>query len=229
MSVLLFKTWQTTRERITSWRIWRSYLFGPRINKQLETKPLDFWLSWMERHHIWQHIYVRVSLHQKSFPNFTIGWTRSRWIRRRFVQIWLSIILMTCRHSIECIMWRDSQLDRTQRGQIELRWVYDCPRSFSLRLWIQPLSVVTKKGFRWDYPCCHLSCWLVVCIDSEEKESLQFRGFLSSVYCILVTYGLHGKNRFNNHKVVAELFGVNLVGDQVPMNWYCSRFNNADE
>ena len=51
-------------------------------------------------------------------PNFMTGWTLSRWIRRRSVQMWLSIIHMTCRHSIECIMWRDFQLDRTLLGHI---------------------------------------------------------------------------------------------------------------
>ena len=33
------------------------------------------------------------------------GWRVFRWIRRRFVQTWLSIILMICRHSIECTPW----------------------------------------------------------------------------------------------------------------------------
>ena len=36
----------------------------------------------------------------------------SGWNRRRFVQIWLSTILMTCRHSIKCTMWRDFLRDR---------------------------------------------------------------------------------------------------------------------
>ena len=39
----------------------------------------------------------------------------------------------------------------------------------------------------------------MVSIDPEEKESLQFCGFLCSVYCILVTHGLHRKNKINNH------------------------------
>ena len=37
-----------------------------------------------------------------------------RWIRWRFVQTWLSIILIFCKHSVECIMWRDFLLDHTQ-------------------------------------------------------------------------------------------------------------------
>ena len=73
---------------------------------KLMTKLLDFWLFWMERHHIWQHIHVRVPLHQKSFLMSMNGWTRFRWIRKRCVQIWLSIIHMICKHSIECIVKR---------------------------------------------------------------------------------------------------------------------------
>ena len=44
----------------------------------------------------------------QTFPSFVSGWILSRWIRRRFVQTWLSIILMICRHSIECTIFRDS-------------------------------------------------------------------------------------------------------------------------
>ena len=84
------------------------HLFGSWMNTKLETKPLDFWLFWMVLLHTWQHNHVRVPLRQKSFPNFMNGWALSRWTRRRFVQMRLSIILMTCRHSIECIMWSDS-------------------------------------------------------------------------------------------------------------------------
>ena len=141
MSVLPFdeaETWQIKRERIKSGIILLSYLLGPRMDKILETKHMDFWLSWMERHRIWQHIHVRVHLHRKSFPNFLNGWTPFRWTRRGFVQRWLFTILMTCRNSTECIMWRDYQLDRKHRGQIEQRWVYDCSWSFSVRSWKQP-------------------------------------------------------------------------------------------
>ena len=90
------ETWQITRERITSRRLWWSYLLGSWINPNW-TKPFEFWFSWMQRHHIWQHIRVRVPLHQKSCLNFMNEWTRFRWVRRRFVQIWLSIIHMTCK------------------------------------------------------------------------------------------------------------------------------------
>ena len=100
-----------------------------------------FLLFWMERHHIQQHIHVTVPLHRKSFPNFMNGWTLSRWTRRRFVQIWPSIILMICRLSIECTMKRDFQQDRTLLGQIELRWVYDCSRSFTRHSWIRPPKI----------------------------------------------------------------------------------------
>ena len=48
------------------------------------------------------------------------------------------------------------------------------------------------------------SCRLAVSIDPEEKESLQFGWFLSSVYSILVTYVLHRKKQSINNNVVAE-------------------------
>ena len=66
-----------------------------------ETKPLDFFLSRMERDHIWQHIHAKVRLHRKLFPNFPSGWTLCRWIRKQCVQTWLSTILTICRPSIE--------------------------------------------------------------------------------------------------------------------------------
>ena len=64
------------------------------------------------------------------------------------MQIWLAIILMTCKHSIACMMRRDFRQDRTLLGQIELRWVYDCSKEFSLHSWIQhPISpTVTTKN-----------------------------------------------------------------------------------
>ena len=46
---------------------------------------------------------------------------------------------------------------------------------------------VTEEGFHSDYPCFssyHLDL-LVTDNPREEKESLQFCGFLSGVYCIL--------------------------------------------
>ena len=107
---------------------------------------------------------ITFDCNQKSFPKFVNGWTLSRWIRRRFVQKRLSIVLMTCRHSIECIMWRDFQLDRTHLGQIELRWVYDCSRSFSLRMWIQPLKFWTRPLYRRS----HLLSW---CAKQQQWET----------------------------------------------------------
>ena len=135
MPILYFdeaETWQITREQTTSRRVWKSYLLRWWINQNWRR---HLWISacfWMERHHIWQHIRVRVPLHQKSFLNFMNGWTHFRRIRKRFVQIWLSIIHMICKHSIECIMWRDFQLDHTHHGQIEPKWEFDCSTSFSL-------------------------------------------------------------------------------------------------
>ena len=76
------------------------------------------------------------------------------------------------------------------------------------------MCVVTKKGFR--FVVIHLGDLLSVSIQ-KRKNLYNFCGFLSSFCCVLVTYGLHRKNRFNNHKVVVELFGVNLVADKVPL------------
>ena len=44
----------------------------------------------------------------------------------------------------------------------------------------------------------HLTDLLSVSIQ-KRKNLYSFCGFLSSVYCILVTYSLHRKNRFNNN------------------------------
>ena len=59
---------------------------------------------------------------------------------------------------------------------------------------------MTKKGLHWDSPCCQSSYWLVVSIDPKIRNHHCFCGFLSGVYCILVTNSLHRKHRFNNHK-----------------------------
>ena len=97
--------YSTRLRRITSWRIWRSYLLGPWINPNWrQNLRISDYLGWSD---------ITFDCNQKSFPNFVNGWTLSRWIRRRFVQKMLSIILMTCRHSFQCIMWGDFQLDRT--------------------------------------------------------------------------------------------------------------------
>ena len=82
--------------------------------KNLEIKPLDAWLFWIVRLQTLHHILVRVPLQQKSSPNFMSGWLFFRWLQWRFVQTWLSIILMICKHSTECIMWRGFLLDHTK-------------------------------------------------------------------------------------------------------------------
>ena len=105
---------------------------------------LDFLLFWMVLLRIWPHVHVRVPLHPKSFPSFMSGLTHFRWIRRRFVQIWLSIILMTCRYSIECTIWGDFLLDHTLRGEIELKWVFDCSKGSSRHSWTQPPRIWTR-------------------------------------------------------------------------------------
>ena len=101
-----------------------------------ERKNLEIWSSWtMDQPKMWCKTFGFLFLlggatsHLRAYPckstspsevipNFMTGWTLSRWIRRRSVQMWLSIIHMTCRHSIECIMWRDFQLDGTLLGHI---------------------------------------------------------------------------------------------------------------
>ena len=76
----------------------------------------------------YQHIHVRVLLHQKSFAKIMSGWTLFRWIRKRFVQTWPSIILIIFRHSIECTILRYFLQDVTLLGQIELKWVLQPPK-----------------------------------------------------------------------------------------------------
>ena len=60
------------------------------------------------------------------------------------------------------------------------------------------------------------------------QKSLQFCGFLSSVYCILVTYGLHRKNKLTITKWwrSAGCFKKeeDLVANKVPLKVYCSEF-----
>ena len=101
--------------------------------KRLETKPSDFWLFWMEPHHIRQPIHAKVLL-QKKLLSFMSGWTCSKWARKWSVQMWLSIILTTCRHSTECTTWREFHM---HHGRSEQRRVYDCSRSFSWHSWTQ--------------------------------------------------------------------------------------------
>ena len=53
------------------------------------------------------------------------------------------------------------------------------------------------------------------------------------VHCILVTYGLHRKNRSTTTKVVAEHWLLqeeeDLVVYKVLLSGYCSKFNNTDD
>ena len=61
------------------------------------------------------------------------------------MQTWLSIILMTCKHAIECtIIKRLPTGPHTPWPQIELKWVSDCSRSFSRQSWIQPPKFWTR-------------------------------------------------------------------------------------
>ena len=117
------ETWQITRERIEGRRIWRSYLFGPWIDPHF---TLNFGISDRFK---WSDITCKStspsevkSKHREWMDTFQMN-------RMAICAIWLSIILMACKHSIECIMWRDYRQDLTLRGQIEIRWVYDWSRS----------------------------------------------------------------------------------------------------
>ena len=44
--------------------------------------------------------------------------------------------------------------------------------------------------------------------DPEDKDSFQFCGFLSSVYCILVTHSLHRKSNLTSHNMCVTQFSV---------------------
>ena len=157
-------TWQITCERITSWRTWRFYLFGPWINQDWRK---NLWISdyfGCSDITFEQHIHERVLLHQKSFPNFMNGWAHFRWIQRRFVQTRPSIIDMTCRHSTECTLWRDFQLDHTHRIQMEPTWVFDCSKAFSRHSWIHRPKI-------WARPLCHKSHLASWCARQQQWET----------------------------------------------------------
>ena len=78
---------------------------------------------------------------------------RFRWIRKQFVQTWLSIILMTCKHSFVCTMLRYFLRDITLLGQIEQKWVCECSKSFLLAL----VDTASKK-FGQDYSVTNYTC-----------------------------------------------------------------------
>ena len=67
-----------------------------------------------------------------------------------------------------------------------------------------------------------------VSIDLRLKKIMNFCGFLSSVCRIFVAYVLH-KEHFHIHKVVAKQVEEDLFAIKVPLNVYCSRFNNTDD
>ena len=66
--------------------------------------------------------------------------------------------------------------------------------SFHMTIWLKAKLASLHTDF------IHGRCDEKGSIDPEEKESLQFCGFLSSVYCILLTYGLHRKNKLATTK-----------------------------
>ena len=136
---------------------------------------------------IWRHVHVRVPLHHNSFPSFLSGWTIYRWIRRRFAQTWLSIIVMTCRHSIECTTFRDFLLEHVLLGRIELKWVSDCLKGSSRHSWTQPPRIWTKlfcnrshlpnwcaRQRRWEHTSN--SGWQNACGVGHGKETKKSHG-----------------------------------------------------
>ena len=86
------------------------------------------------------------------------------WTRRQFVQIWLSTILTTCRHSTECATWRVFQQDRIHHSGTEQRWVYDCPKIFSWHWWILPPKT-------WTRPLWHRSLLPSWCARQQRWET----------------------------------------------------------
>ena len=106
---------------------------------------------------------------------------------KAIVQRWLSIILMTCRHSIECIMKVAFRQDRTLFGQIELRWVYDCSTSFSRHSWTQPPRIWTRPLWHRSHPAqlmrkaatvrhTGISAWPIAYGVSHVKETKRSHG-----------------------------------------------------
>ena len=70
----------------------------------------------------------------------------------------------------------------------------------------------------------------LVSIDPEkENQSLQFCGFLSSVYRILVTYGYTERTYSHPQSGSGAVEEEDLVANKVPLKEYCSKFNNTDE
>ena len=60
------------------------------------------------------------------------------------------------------------------------------------------VCLVPKKIVHWDYPCHHRSTDLLSVSIQKSKKHYSFCLFLSSAYCILVTYILHKKNKFTS-------------------------------
>ena len=113
--------------------------------QKLETKLLDFSLFWMVPHHISQHINVRVPLHRTSLLNSMNGWTRSQMNPKaiRADMAFHQLHDMQAFHRMHNVK-RLPTGPHTHRGQIELRWVFDCSRSFSRHSWLQPRKIWTR-------------------------------------------------------------------------------------
>ena len=90
-----------------------------------------------ETSHLTAYPCESTSLHQKSFPNF---WTDTFQMNPKAI---CAEMAFHHPHDIQAFfrmhnVKRDFRQDRTLPGQIELRRVYDCSRSFSVHPWIPP-------------------------------------------------------------------------------------------
>ena len=85
-------------------------------------------------------------------------------------------------------------------------------KGFSLRLSLLSFILLT---------CCRYR-------STAKKNHISFvvSSLASSVISSRTVYT---ERTIHIHKVVAEQFVLKLVGNKVPLNWYCSRFHNADE
>ena len=79
-------------------RIWRSYLFGPLIDQHCRH---NFWISdWFK----WSDITCKSTSPSEVRSKLREWMDTFQMNRMAICAIWLSIILMACKHSIECIM-----------------------------------------------------------------------------------------------------------------------------
>ena len=135
--------------------------------KKMEVKPLDFWSFWIVWPHTWQHIHVRVPLHQKSFPNFMSGWTHSDESKGDL-----------CRHGFPSPSWDAGILSSAWCEEISFRsthclaksslnWCSIVWKSFSRALMDTP-----SKNFGQDYSVTNHTCP----VDAQGGDSENTQG-----------------------------------------------------